>query len=211
MRQHGTLAKWNDDRGFGFIEVAHGRSEIFVHVSAFPRDGVRPRIGELLSFEVDEKPDGKRQATAIRRPGAAYRRAPADGRRGERGGRSIIGSFVLLAALVAMAAALYDRYGARTPPSSPADPAPVSADPAPRTTTASAAPTQAPTTATYAMPSPKAPAAPAAPSPRFVCDGRTHCSQMRSCAEAEFFLAHCPGVRMDGNGDGEPCEQQWCD
>ncbi|KAF0812683.1 hypothetical protein IGB42_02975 [Andreprevotia sp. IGB-42] len=42
------------------------------------------------------------------------------------------------------------------------------------------------------------------------CDGRTHCSQMTSCAEARFFLAHCPDVKMDGNNDGEPCEQQWC-
>ena len=44
----------------------------------------------------------------------------------------------------------------------------------------------------------------------FTCDGRTHCSQMKSCAEAKYFLANCPGVKMDGNGDGIPCEQQWC-
>jgi hypothetical protein len=50
----------------------------------------------------------------------------------------------------------------------------------------------------------------AAESPRFFCDGRTTCSQMTSCAEAEYFLAHCPNVQMDGNNDGEPCEQQWC-
>ncbi|OYY95826.1 MAG: hypothetical protein B7Y41_00625 [Hydrogenophilales bacterium 28-61-23] len=44
----------------------------------------------------------------------------------------------------------------------------------------------------------------------FSCDGRTHCSQMTSCEEATFFLKNCPGVEMDGNHDGEPCEQQWC-
>jgi len=44
----------------------------------------------------------------------------------------------------------------------------------------------------------------------FSCDGRTHCSQMTSCEEAYFFLRNCPGVKMDGNNDGEPCEQQWC-
>jgi micrococcal nuclease len=44
----------------------------------------------------------------------------------------------------------------------------------------------------------------------FRCDGRVYCSQMRSCAEATFFLKHCPGVKMDGNGDGVPCEKQWC-
>ncbi|WP_202796724.1 excalibur calcium-binding domain-containing protein [Rubrivivax benzoatilyticus] len=51
---------------------------------------------------------------------------------------------------------------------------------------------------------------PAATSSRFSCDGRTYCSQMHSCEEAKFFLEHCPGVKMDGNHDGVPCEAQWC-
>ena len=46
--------------------------------------------------------------------------------------------------------------------------------------------------------------------PGFRCDGRQHCNQMRSCSEAKYFLANCPGVKMDGDGDGIPCEQQWC-
>ena len=44
----------------------------------------------------------------------------------------------------------------------------------------------------------------------FSCDGRTRCSQMHSCAEARYFVRHCPGTQMDGDHDGEPCEQQWC-
>ncbi|AMM26755.1 calcium-binding protein [Variovorax sp. PAMC 28711] len=44
----------------------------------------------------------------------------------------------------------------------------------------------------------------------FNCDGRKYCSQMKSCAEAKYFLAHCPAVKMDGDGNGIPCEQQWC-
>jgi hypothetical protein len=42
------------------------------------------------------------------------------------------------------------------------------------------------------------------------CDGRQYCSQMSSCDEAKYFLANCPGVKMDGDGNGIPCEQQWC-
>jgi hypothetical protein len=42
------------------------------------------------------------------------------------------------------------------------------------------------------------------------CDGREYCSQMTSCAEATWFLKHCPGMKMDGDGDGIPCEKQWC-
>jgi hypothetical protein len=49
-----------------------------------------------------------------------------------------------------------------------------------------------------------------APAQRFTCDGRTHCSHMTSCAEAKYFLANCPNVKMDGDHDGIPCEQQWC-
>lgn len=49
-----------------------------------------------------------------------------------------------------------------------------------------------------------------APGQAFQCDGRTMCSQMTSCAEATYFLQHCPNTRMDGNNDGEPCERQWC-
>ena len=44
----------------------------------------------------------------------------------------------------------------------------------------------------------------------FKCDGRTHCSKMTSCEEATFFLRNCPGVEMDGDHDGIPCENQWC-
>ena len=44
----------------------------------------------------------------------------------------------------------------------------------------------------------------------FSCDGRQYCSQMKSCAEAMYFLAHCPGVKMDGDRNGIPCEKQWC-
>lgn len=54
---------------------------------------------------------------------------------------------------------------------------------------------------------------PAAASPasvQFSCDGRTHCSHMRSCAEATYFIQHCPGTKMDGDNDGVPCESQWC-
>jgi len=44
----------------------------------------------------------------------------------------------------------------------------------------------------------------------FACDGRTYCSQMKSCEEATYFLQHCPNVEMDGDRDGIPCEQQHC-
>jgi len=57
---------------------------------------------------------------------------------------------------------------------------------------------------------PRTSGSPVAAAATFRCDGRTHCSQMTSCAEAEYFLRNCPNTKMDGNNDGEPCERQWC-
>jgi Excalibur calcium-binding domain len=64
-------------------------------------------------------------------------------------------------------------------------------------------------TAAASAPEKVAPAAPIV-SGSFNCDGRKYCSQMKSCAEAKYFLANCPGVKMDGDKNGIPCEQQWC-
>ena len=47
------------------------------------------------------------------------------------------------------------------------------------------------------------------PTQSFTCDGRQHCSQMRSRAEAEYFIQHCPNTKMDGDRDGIPCERQF--
>jgi hypothetical protein len=41
---------------------------------------------------------------------------------------------------------------------------------------------------------------------KFKCDGRVHCGQMASRAEAKFFSKHCPNTKMDGDRDGVPCE-----
>ncbi len=70
MRIHGTLIRWNDDRGFGFIEAAAGSEELFVHISAFPR-GARPQVGELVSSEIELRGDGKKRAIRVMRPGSA--------------------------------------------------------------------------------------------------------------------------------------------
>jgi cold shock CspA family protein len=178
MRSHGTLISWNDDRGFGFIESA-GREKIFVHISAFPRDGVRPRLGELVSFELDVRGDGKPQAVGVMRAGG--RTSPVRVRHPRRapGRNRLFGRTALLLVLVVAGWYGYRRLVADRVP------LPASAPYADRA---------------IAMP----------PTPSFSCDGRTRCPQMKSCAEATFFIKQCPGTQMDGDGDGVPCERQWC-
>lgn len=70
MRTHGNLKKWKDDRGFGFIAIPQQSNEIFVHISEFPKDGVRPTIGEPLSFEMKNDKNGKKRAIRIEREGS---------------------------------------------------------------------------------------------------------------------------------------------
>lgn len=189
MRIEGTLAKWNDERGFGFISPTKGgTAEVFVHVSAFPRDGLRPSIGELLTFEIEIDKDGKKRAKNLLFPDRVVRLAPRQfepvSRREKPGS---LGRVVSFAVVLALAFYGYGKYAHRFI--------------APETVTA-VAPQEARAAPSVEQTTP----APAV----FQCDGRTHCSQMTSCAEATFFLKNCPDVRMDGNHDGIPCQQQWC-
>jgi uncharacterized membrane protein YsdA (DUF1294 family)/cold shock CspA family protein len=65
MRFEGTLKTWNDDRGFGFIEPTHGGQEIFVHIKAFGHRDGRPQVQQLVSFEVEPAPDGRKRAKNV--------------------------------------------------------------------------------------------------------------------------------------------------
>lgn len=186
MRHTGTLRSWHEDRGFGFIAPTHGGPEIFAHVTAFPRDGSRPVVGEKLSYELGRNEKGKPQAIHIHRqalggPGTypRPRARPSQARH-----RSFLRPALTLAIVVALAGYGYSRYARH------AAPLPVAS-------------AQRPTQEAAAT-------SPAGDAARFRCDGRTRCSQMTSCAEATFFLEHCPGTEMDGNHDGVPCERQWC-
>ena len=71
MRYDGSLKKWNGERGFGFILADDGRQELFVHISAFARDGQLHTVGERLSFDVEPDRDGKKRAVRVLRAGGS--------------------------------------------------------------------------------------------------------------------------------------------
>lgn len=177
MRKHGTLTRWNDDRGFGFIKPSGDAADVFVHISAFPRDGRRPQLNELISFEVEAGSDGRSRAVRIMRPGQT-RRAPAPPMRERRAGW--LGGSIVALGLGAIGVYGYSQLT--------------------RTEPAASAPGELPA---YEELREAAPA-------NFSCDGRTRCPEMRSCEEATFFIHNCPNTKMDGDGDGIPCETQWC-
>ncbi len=70
-RFEGTLASWNRERGFGFINPATGGRQVFVHVRAFPQGSSPPALGSQLSYEIETTPDGKTRARFVRVAGTA--------------------------------------------------------------------------------------------------------------------------------------------
>lgn len=65
MRFKGKLKSWNDDRGFGFINPLQGGEEIFVHITAFSPRRTRPDMNELVWFEIEIGPEGKKRAKNV--------------------------------------------------------------------------------------------------------------------------------------------------
>ena len=113
MQTEGILTKWNDDRGFGFITPAKGTGDLFVHISAFPRDGVRPRLNELISFEVEAGPEGKQCAVRVMRPAQRAAQRPKAARDRQRPESLRFGGAFALLVFVGLGAYGYSQYRAR--------------------------------------------------------------------------------------------------
>ena len=181
MRLTGTLRSWKDDRGFGFIAPARGGVELFVHISALPSDGTRPTVGEKLTYELGRGKSGQLQAINVQRH--VIGRMPERARARSPAAKNsppVFTKLIVLVILVAVGAFAFNQYQQRL-----------------------ATPSSQPE---LLMSRPES----VNEVQNFKCDGRTHCAQMTSCAEAKYFLKNCPGTRMDGNNDGTPCERQWC-
>lgn len=66
MRREGKIAKWNDERGFGFISSSEGGDSIFVHISSIPRSDRRPSMNEAVSYTLAFDSHGRPQANDVR-------------------------------------------------------------------------------------------------------------------------------------------------
>ena len=65
MKQHGTIAEWRSDRGFGFIMPDNRGDDIFVHMSNVVMD-FEPAVGQRVTFEVEKSlRDGKLRAIRV--------------------------------------------------------------------------------------------------------------------------------------------------
>lgn len=213
MRTTGRVTHWNPDKGYGFITPDDGGARVFAHISAFQSRIPPPRLNDEVSYLLGADRDGRPRADRVLRKGESLEAVPQPASRAANrsssnpshspvppgagaGTRSRSGEAYTrttrrkptrrgsggsaLVVLGLVAVAAFSYYKLRQPEQLPAS---------------SANPLSQPL---------------AAPAPAFQCDGRQHCSQMTSCAEAEFFINNCPGTKMDGDRDGIPCESQWC-
>jgi len=203
MRIQGTLLKWDDERGFGYIRTRESRVVLPVVRSEFPRGQRRPQIGDPLSFDVRTGEDGRKQACAVSwdvspPPADFTRPQPAAGtrpvtappgartravraRRSAHDAEPSPGTLRLLLAVLVLGALIsavwYGSEGSAPPPERPAG---------------------------------AGAAQPATPPRPLGCDGRSYCSEMKSCEDAKWLLQHCPDTELDYDGDGIPCEEQLC-
>ncbi|HXZ69175.1 MAG TPA: cold-shock protein [Alphaproteobacteria bacterium] len=64
----GTVKWYNDQRGYGFIQPAVGGKDVFVHVSALERSGIRALSeGQKVTYELQtDQRSGKTSATNLK-------------------------------------------------------------------------------------------------------------------------------------------------
>ncbi|WP_448970939.1 excalibur calcium-binding domain-containing protein [Neisseria sp.] len=185
----GVIVKWDDEKGYGFIRIDGGNKEIFCHISDFSPRNPRPEINEAVGFEVVSDDKGRFSAQQIRY--LNQERAVSPGyrkkhRKDEESPTSIVQVVLsLLVGLLLVSAIGYKAYQYVSEKLTPKqENTPVK---------------------TQVLPEIKRQQPDSSP---YRCDGRQHCSQMTSCEEAKWFVRNCSDTKMDGDGDGIPCEDK---
>ncbi|MCU8012288.1 excalibur calcium-binding domain-containing protein [Shewanella sp. SM74] len=213
LMDRGVLVRWNDEKGFGFIQPEkNAAQDVFIHISVLKKMARKPIVGDSILYQTEVQNDGKRKAVIASIEGVAVVAASATPRsyshvqsRNEsfnnknkahyhsprKSSFNTIIPLLIIVAIVIFGFKQYQEFNEA--PAIDEVPVLTNDDIQPMPMYETKARTQA--TAT----------------PRFQCEaGKTHCSHMSSCAEATFYIQNCPNTQMDGNGDGIPCERQWC-
>jgi cold shock CspA family protein len=190
IRLKGQLVTWDDSRGFGFITQKNSTQNIFVHIYAFGKAiSRRPKVGDTIYYNVHTNKNGKIKAVDAIVEGVALRKKTYTSRQTKhlsKRGTNNSGLIIVLCAvfLLGIGSSLFNQLQSGVDRLIPV--------------------------VTHFSNGFKTSLDIQQPAAGYGCDGKTHCSQMTSCEEAEFYLRNCPGTAMDGDGDGIPCESQWC-
>jgi uncharacterized membrane protein YsdA (DUF1294 family)/cold shock CspA family protein len=61
-KETGKLVRWNDDKGYGFIQPKDGGDDLFLHMKDLPHTQRRPRENDLIAYNVSTDPKGRPRA-----------------------------------------------------------------------------------------------------------------------------------------------------
>ena len=62
----GTVKWFNATKGFGFIAPEGGKKDVFVHITALERAGIRSLAdGQAVTFDIEAGRDGRESATNL--------------------------------------------------------------------------------------------------------------------------------------------------
>ena len=176
----GTIVTWKSDKGFGFIRPEDGSADVFVHIRDLGNISRPPQVGDTITYQPMKGEDGRLRAADAHISGLPRLPQPKAKVRADRGRRPDGGTLSKAVGVLLTVVLVLAAYS--------------SLKPAPRLANA--------TTVVHQTAD--------SPDEQYRCAGKTYCSEMSSCAEAKYYLKHCPTMKMDGDGDGVPCESQWC-
>lgn len=59
MRTKGKITSWNDGKAFGFISPMSGGKQIFIHINAFSNRSRRPKVGQIVTYDISTDKQGR--------------------------------------------------------------------------------------------------------------------------------------------------------
>lgn len=192
--QKGVLFKWNDERGFGFILPENCSEDIFIHISAFGKIARRPKEGDIIYYYVKTASNKKSKYSAYNASIEGVKSTTTNHfkSRNNRVSTNRVkpkrwlkksaqngNSFWKMIGIFMLCFIIFVYGISKIRISSPPKSPQI----------------ETPQIENYQ-------------SQQYHCAGKVYCSEMDSCEEARYYLHNCPGVKIDGDGDGMPCEGQ---
>jgi cold shock CspA family protein len=182
-RARGKLKNWNAGKGYGFIRPDDGGKDVFVHIKDIGATARPPRQGDVIQYQVMSDGTGRARAGDIEiegLPRLPRQRMPTRAPRNA-GRHGGRQSRVGWGVVVLPIVAVIGLYAHRTEP------------------------------VKEFFVSPTVESQPISQArDNYRCEGKQRCFEMTSCNEAKFYIRNCPDTKMDGDGDGVPCEDQLC-
>lgn len=65
MLVKGKITRWDDDKGFGFIQPLLKGEQVFLHIKALQNRARRPVIGEVVTYAIGKDEQGRLQAQQV--------------------------------------------------------------------------------------------------------------------------------------------------